>query len=105
MTIFDDRERAYEAKFALDANLRFKAEWLRNRLLGDWAAGILGKTGEDARIYSETVVTSDYSEPGEEDVFRKVAGDLEGRVDPASVRAKMAELKAIALKQVVDGAR
>lgn len=105
MTTFDDRERAYEAKFALDANLRFKAEGLRNRLLGEWAAGVLGKTGEVARIYSETVVTSDYSQPGEEDVFRKVARDLEGKVDPASVRAKMAELKAVALKQIVDGVK
>ena len=51
MTTFDDRERAYETKFAHDADLRFRAEARRNRLLGEWAAGLLGKTGDDARTY------------------------------------------------------
>ena len=87
MTTFDDRERSYEAKFARDADLQFKAEARRNRLLGEWAAEVLGKTGEDAKAYSLSVVTSDFEEPGDEDVFRKVAGDLEGKADEATIRA------------------
>lgn len=102
MTTFDDRERSYEAKFAHDAELRFKAEARRNRLLGEWAAGLLGKTGDDARTYALTVVTSDFEEPGEDDVFRKLADDLSGKADEATIRAKMAELRAEARRQVVE---
>ena len=102
MSTFDDRERAYEAKFAHDADLRFKAEARRNRLLGEWAAGQLGKTGDDARAYAMSVVTSDFEEPGDEDVFRKVEGDLQGKADGATIRAKMAELTDVARRQIVD---
>ena len=72
MTTFDDRERSYEAKFARDAELNFKAEARRNRLLGEWAAGVLGKTGDEARAYALTVVTSDFAEPGDEAAMRQV---------------------------------
>lgn len=102
MTTFDDRERAYEAKFAHDADLRFKAEARRNRLLGEWAAELLGKTGDDARAYAMTVVTSDFEEPGEEDVFRKVQTDLQDVTDDATIRAKMAELMTEARRQVAE---
>ncbi|MGP9804393.1 DUF1476 domain-containing protein [Paracoccus sp. NSM] len=101
MSTFDDRERAYEAKFAHDADLRFKAEARRNRLLGEWAAGLLGKTGDDARAYAMSVVSADFDEPGEEDVFRKVEADLTGHADAATIRAKMAELMDEARRQVV----
>ena len=94
MTTFDDRERSYEAKFAHDAELRFKAEARRNRLLGEWAAGLLGKNGDEARTYALTVVTSDFEEPGEEDVFRKLSTDLAGKADAATIRDKMAEMRA-----------
>ncbi|WP_265500576.1 DUF1476 domain-containing protein [Paracoccus beibuensis] len=104
MSTFDDRERAYEAKFAHDADLRFKAEARRNRLLGEWAAGLLGKTGDEARSYAVSVVTSDYEEPGEEDVFRKVEADLSGRADAATIRAKMAQLMDEARRQVIGEA-
>lgn len=104
MSLFDDRERAYEAKFAHDADLRFKAEARRNRLLGEWAAEILGKSGEEARRYAMTVVTSDFEEAGDEDVFRKLAGDLEGQVDAAAIRAKMAEMMTEARRQVFNEA-
>lgn len=104
MTTFDDRERAYEAKFAHDEDLRFKAEARRNRLLGEWAAEILGKQGDDARAYAMTVVTSDFEEPGEEDVYRKLASDLEGKADAATIRAKMAELRDVARDQVINEA-
>lgn len=100
MTTFDDRERAHETKFALDAELRFKAEARRNRLLGEWAAGLLGKTGDEARTYALTVVTSDFEEPGEDDVYRKLSQDLEGKADEATIRAKMAELREEARRQI-----
>lgn len=102
MSTFDDRERAYEAKFAHDADLRFKAEARRNRLLGEWAAGLLGKTGDDARAYAMSVVNADFEEPGEEDVFRKVEADLTGHADAATIRAKMAELMEEARRQVIE---
>ncbi len=104
MTTFDDRERSYETKFALDAELRFKAEARRNRLLGEWAAGLLGKTGDDARTYALTVVTSDFEEPGEDDVFRKLSEDLADRADEATIRAKMAELREEARRQIASEA-
>ncbi|SNT68937.1 DUF1476 domain-containing protein [Paracoccus seriniphilus] len=102
MTTFDDRERAYEAKFAHDADLRFKAEARRNRLLGEWAAELLGKSGEDVRTYAMSVVSSDFEEPGDEDVYRKLAGDLEGRADAETIRAKMAEMMAEARRQIIE---
>ncbi len=102
MTTFDERERSYEAKFARDADLQFKAEARRNRLLGEWAAELLGKSGEDAKAYALSVVTSDFEEPGDEDVFRKIASDLEGKADEAAIRAKMAELVAVARQQLID---
>ena len=102
MTTFNDRERAYESKFAHDADLRFKAEARRNRLLGEWAAGQLGKTSDDARAYAMTVVSADFAEPGEEDVFRKVEADLTGVADAETIRAQMARLMDEARRQVID---
>ncbi|SHL72557.1 hypothetical protein SAMN05444389_10149 [Paracoccus solventivorans] len=102
MSTFDDRERAHESKFALDAELRFKAEARRNRLLGEWAAGLLGKTGDEARTYALTVVSSDFDEPGEEDVFRKISADLAGKADEATIRARMAECRAEARRQILE---
>ena len=104
MTTFDDRERSFETKFAHDAELRFKAEARRYRLLGEWAAGLLGKTGDDARTYALTVVTSDFEEPGEDDVFRKLSEDLAGRADEATIRAKMVELREEARRQIASEA-
>ena len=102
MTTFDDRERAQEAKFAHDAELNFKAEARRSRLLGEWAAGLLGKTGADARAYALTVVTSDFEEPGDEDVYRKLAADLDGKADEQTIRDKMDELRNVARNQIVE---
>ena len=104
MATFDERERGYEAKFAHDADLRFKAEARRNRLLGEWAAGLLGLEGDEARRYALSVVTSDFEVPGEEDVFAKVERDLAGKADAATIRAKMAELRAAARAQVAGEA-
>ena len=102
MTTFDDRERAYEAKFAHDEELNFRAEARRNRLVGEWAAALLGKTGDDARSYALTIVSSDFDEPGDEDVFRKLNHDLADFAEPATIRQKMIELRAVARQQIVD---
>ena len=74
MTTFDKREDAFESKFAHDAELQFKAEARRNKLLGLWAAALLGKTGDDAEEYAKTVVAADLDHAGHEDVFRKIRG-------------------------------
>lgn len=100
MTTFDDRERGFENKFAHDAEMQFKASARRNRLLAEWAAGILGKTGPEAADYAREVARSDLQEPGDEDVFRKISADLAGRVDEATIRARMASLLAEARSQL-----
>lgn len=102
MTTFDDRERAQEAKFARDEELNFKAEARRNRLLGEWAASLLGKSGDDARAYALTIVSSDFDEPGDEDVYRKLSADLAGKVDEQTIRSQMVALRATARNQIVD---
>lgn len=102
MTTFDDRENAFEAKFALDAQMQFRAEARRNKLLGLWAAGLMGKSETEAATYAKEVIAADFEEAGDEDVYRKLAGDLGALADEATIRAKMAELKAVAKKQIVD---
>lgn len=77
MSTFDERKDAYENRFAHDEQLRFKATARRNKLLGLWAAGQLGLTGEDAEAYAREVVRADFEEPGDEDVFRKVRRDFD----------------------------
>ncbi|SLN17096.1 hypothetical protein ROA7450_00513 [Roseovarius albus] len=102
MTTFDEREQAYENKFAHDEEMNFKAEARRNKLLGLWAADLMGKSGDDAEAYAKEVVLSDFEEQGHEDVVRKVAGDLGDLADPDTIRAKMAQLLAIARDQVLN---
>lgn len=102
MTTFDDREHAFEAKFAHDAEMQFKADARRNKLLGLWAAELMGKTGPDADAYAREVVKSDFEEAGHEDVYRKVSGDLGSLADEATIRAKMAELLVIAKTQIMS---
>ena len=104
MTTFDEREQGFERKFVLDQELEFKATARRNRLLGEWAAGLMGlATTED---YVRAVVKSDFEQPGDEDVLRKVAGDLKGSgvsVSEGEVRMKMDELLAQAREQIKTG--
>jgi hypothetical protein len=104
MTTFDDREHAFEAKFAHDAEMVFRAEARRNKLVGLWAAEILGKTGPDADAYAIEVVKSDFEEAGHEDVVRKVAADLDGKASADEIRTKMAELLVVAKGQMVSEA-
>jgi len=94
-------------KFAHDAELQFKAEARRNKLLGQWAAEQLGKSGADVEEYAKEVVRSDFEEPGEEDVFRKVREDFDKAGVAKSdddIRAAMAELLATAADQIQNEA-
>ena len=101
MTTFDKREEGFEKQFAHDEDLRFKAMARRNKLLGLWAAGILGKTGADADAYAKEVVLADFEESGDNDVVRKVVTDLAGKgVGEQEVRAQMATLLAQAVKAI-----
>ncbi|MFK7868832.1 MAG: DUF1476 domain-containing protein [Roseobacter sp.] len=101
MTTFDDRENAFENKYAHDAEMQFKAEARRNKLLGLWAAELLGKSGSDAEAYAKEVVKSDFEEAGHEDVYRKVSGDLGDKADEATIRAQMASLMSEAKRQLM----
>lgn len=105
MTTFDKREKDFEARFKHDEELNFKAKMRRNKLLGLWAAELLGLTGEDADAYARSVIEADFQEPGEEDVFHKVFSDLhEKGVDQSEhqVRRRMEELKAVARDQIMS---
>ncbi|MBY6047055.1 DUF1476 domain-containing protein [Vannielia litorea] len=102
MSTFDDRENAFENKFAHDAEMQFKAEARRNKLLGLWAAGLLGKAGDDAVEYAKEVVKADFEEAGDEDVYRKVKGDLGDLADEATVRAQMKAMMAEAKAQLME---
>lgn len=106
MTTFDDREKAYEAKFALDQDQEFKAMARRNKLLGLWAAGKMELSPDSAEQYAQAVVRADFEQPGDEDVFRKVAGDFKGAgltVSEGEIRSKMDELASVARDQVRAG--
>jgi hypothetical protein len=104
MTTFDKREEGFEKKFAHDEELRFKATARRNKLLGLWAAALLGKMGPDADAYAKEVVMADFEEAGDDDVMRKVTEDLaEKGVSEQQVRAQMNELLAQAVAQIQAG--
>lgn len=100
MTAFEDREKAFENKFAHDAQMQFRAEMRRNKLLGYWAAELKGLEGAEAEDYARSVVQSDLEESGHEDVVRKVLRDLNGRADADQIRAKMAGLLPVAKAQL-----
>lgn len=103
MTSFDDREKAYEQKFAQDEELKFKASARRNRLLGRWAAEKMGLTGDAVEDYAKSVVLADLEEPGDEDVFRKIRGDFDDKGIEQSdhqIRRTMQELMIEAAQQI-----
>ncbi len=106
MNTMKDRETAFESKFALDEEMRFRATARRNKLLGLWAAEKLGKSGEAAETYAKTVVAADLEEAGDEDVFRKIRGDFDAAGVTQSdhqIRRTMDELMAVAVEQVQAG--
>ncbi|MEO1000012.1 MAG: DUF1476 domain-containing protein [Pseudomonadota bacterium] len=104
MTTFDDREQAFEKKFAHDAEMQFKAEARRNKLLGLWAAELMGRTGPEADAYAREVIKADFEEAGHEDVVRKVKGDLGDLATEDEIRAKMADLLITAKGQIMTEA-
>lgn len=106
MTTFDDRERGFEKRFALDQEQEFQAAARRNRALGEWAAGLMGLEGAHIAEYAHAVQRSDLEQPGEDDALRKVFEDLKGAgvtISEGEVRMKMAELLAQARESVREG--
>lgn len=102
MSTFNDRADAFEAKFAHDADMQFKADARRNKLTGLWAAELLGKSAEEAAEYAKEVIKSDFEEAGHEDVVRKVAADLGDKSNPDEIREKMTEFLVIAKEQLMS---
>jgi hypothetical protein len=101
---FNDREKAFEDKYKHDQELQFKVEVRRNKLLGLWAAELLDLEGEAAEAYAKEVIASDFEEPGDDDVLRKVLADLEkAKVDISEhrLRKKMDELREVAKHAVM----
>ena len=106
MTSFDDREKAFEDKFAKDAEFQFKVTARRNKLLGLWAAEKLKLTPEEAEAYAKTVVAADFEEAGDDDVFRKVHGDLAAQgigTSEHEVRRAMEDTMVEARRQYMEG--
>ena len=105
MTDFKDRERAEEAKYAMDGETAFKVAARRNRLLGEWAAGLMDLTPEETEAYKKAVVQADFEEAGDEDVIRKLLGDLTQAgcdIDEATIRAKVEEMGVEARRQFMS---
>lgn len=105
MTTFDDRKDKYEKKFAHDEALRFKVAARRNKLLGQWAAGMLGVTGDKAEAYVKAVIAADLQEKGDEDVFRKLRADFDAAgvsQTDHQIRRHMQEFMEEAMRQVQE---
>ena len=99
-TTFDKREEGFEKQFAHDEELRFKAMARRNKMLGLWVAGILGKSGPDAEAYAKEVVLADF-ESGDKDVAHKIIKDLEPKgITEQQIRQQMTELLTQAVAQI-----
>lgn len=104
MSGFDEREKGFEAKYKVDQETEFKVTARRNKLLGEWAAGQMGLTGEAAADYAKDVVAADFDRPGDDDVVTKVVTDLGAKgitVSDADVRKKMSALQSVAREQIV----
>ena len=99
----EDRKNAFENKYAHDAEVRFRAEARRNKLLGLWAAEKLGKAGEEAEAYAKDVIKADFQEAGDDDVFRKIRTDFDAAgIDTSDhrIRRTMEELMIEAIRQI-----
>ena len=107
MSSFEDRQKGFEAKYAHDAEMQFKAEARRNKLLGLWVAEKMGLTGDAAEAYSKEVIAADFEEAGDEDVYRKVSSDLDAKaagVSEQDLRDQMVALMNEAKAQLMDEA-
>ena len=107
MANFEDRERAFETKFAHDEEMKFRMLARRNRLLGEWAARRMGLSEEETVSYAKDVVRADFEEAGDEDVIRKVLGDLTAAgvdVTDAEIREALAHKEVEAKRQIIEAA-
>ena len=105
MTQFDDRERAFEAKFARDEEMQFRIIARRNRLLGEWAARLMGLSDVESEAYAKDVVRADFEEAGDEDVIRKLLGDLTSaqvEIDEERIRATLDHKMVEARRQLIE---
>ncbi|HEX6409054.1 MAG TPA: DUF1476 domain-containing protein [Sphingomicrobium sp.] len=105
MTQFNDRERAFESKFAHDEEMKFRMIARRNRLLGEWAARKMGLSEEETVSYAKDVVRADFEEAGDEDVIRKVLGDLTSagiETSDAEIRQTLEHKTAEAKRQLIE---
>lgn len=106
MTSFEDRERAFETKFARDEEMQFRIVARRNRLVGVWAAELMKLTPEETDAYAKAVVQADFEEAGDEDVIRKLLGDLTAanvEIEDAAVRAALEAKSIEARRQLIEG--
>ncbi len=107
MTTFKDREKGFETKFAHDQDIAFRIIARRNRLVGEWAAGLMGLSGEETDAYGKAVVQADFEEPGDEDVIRKLIGDLTSagvEIDDAKIRSMLDKKTVEARRQLIESA-
>ena len=105
MTTFDDRERAFEAKYARDEDMAFRIIARRNRLLGEWAARLMGLSEAETDAYAKDVIRSDFEEAGDEDVIRKLLGDLTSAqvdIDDFKIREALAHKTVEAKRQLME---
>ena len=102
---FDDRRKGFESKWAHDADMQFKIMARRNKLLGLWAAELMGRSGDAATAYAKEVIAADFEEAGDEDVYRKVRKDLPDSVTEHAIRHKMVDLLDVAAEQVQKEAK
>ncbi|WP_299321307.1 DUF1476 domain-containing protein [Parasphingopyxis sp.] len=105
MADFKDRKKGFENKFAHDQEMEFRITARRNRLVGEWAAGLMGLTAEETDAYAKAVVQADFEESGDDDVVRKVVGDLVAaghEIDDTSVRTKFEEMTVEARRQLIE---
>ncbi len=105
MTTFDDRERAFETKYARDEEMQFRIIARRNRLLGEWAARLMNLSDEETSSYAKDVVRADFEEAGDEDVIRKVLGDLTSAgvdADEAKIREALGHKTVEARRQIME---
>jgi hypothetical protein len=105
MTSFDDREKAFEQKFEHDMELQFKARARKNKMLGLWAAGMMGKTGEAAESYARDIVLADFEKPGEHDLVHTLMHDLAAAGKPTqehTIRRQGERFLADAMKQLMS---
>ena len=108
MTTFNEREKAFEKKYEHDQDLKFKVNARRNKLLGLWAAGLMGKSGADAEAYAKDVVLADYEKPGDSDVIEKLVKDLAAAGKPMedhTIRKQAERLAAEAKDQLMKETR